>query len=121
MNKEKLSIDIKKRTCKGIVTSITFLDGNQHVTYIPSLEISGYGDDPGEAEELLKISIDDFFKHLFELPEDNIFSEMNKLGWVKHKYFNKQISNLSDTTFEDIRKEFNLPDDTHIERIPIAV
>lgn len=121
MQKETLNIDFRNKTLKAHLIGIAFKEENSHIIYLPSLLISAYGDSLKEANEMIKTSIHEFSNNLLQLPESKINSILNDLGWKRHKFFKKRLSNLSDTTFEDVKKEFNLPDNTPVERIPIAV
>jgi len=121
MTKETLTIDLNNQDFKAKLVAIGFKEGNSHILYIPSLKLSSYGDTIKEAHQMMKISLDAFAKDLFSLPVNKIHNFLAELGWEKHKYFRKRLQNLSQTTFEDIRKEFNLPEDIEVESYPIAV
>ena len=121
MKKETLNIDLSKKTLKAQLNGIGFKENDSHIIYLPSLQISAYGDNFKEANEMVRSSIHEFSKNLMKLPESKINSILKDLGWIKHKFFKKRLSNLSETTFDDIKKEFNLPENTPVERIPIAV
>lgn len=121
MEKEIINIDLRNKTLKAHLTGIAFKEDNSHIIYLPSLQLSAYGDSLKEANEMIKISIHEFSKNLLQLPESKINSILKDLGWLRHKFFKKRLSNLSETTFDDIKKEFNLPENTLVERIPIAV
>ncbi|MDD3723148.1 MAG: hypothetical protein PHW92_11825 [Lutibacter sp.] len=121
MEKETLNIDLRNKTLRAQLNGIAFKEKDSHIIYLPSLQLSAYGDNFKEANEMVKATVHEFSKNLLELPENKINSILKDLGWIKHKFFKKRMSNLSETTFEDIKKEFNLPDNTPVERIPIAV
>jgi len=121
MRKETLNIDFNKKIFKAKLTGIGFMEGNSHIVYLPSLQISAYGDSIEEANDMINISLKEFSENLLELSETKINDVLHKLGWEKSKFFKKRMTNLSETTFDDIKKEFNLPDNTAVQRIPIAV
>lgn len=121
MRKETINIDYRKKIFKAKLNGIGFKEGDSHIIYLPSLQISSYGDTIKEANEMMKISLKEFSENLLELNENKINSILKQLGWEKTKFFNKRLVHLSETTFEDIKKEFNLPDDTQVQKIPIAV
>jgi len=121
MNKETINIDVRKKIFKAKLNGIGFKEGDSHIIYLPSLQLSSYGDTIKEANEMMKISLKEFSESLLEMNENKIHSILKQLGWEKTKFFNKRLVNLSETTFEDIKKEFNLPDDTQVQKIPIAV
>jgi len=121
MKDQFLKVDTSKRILKGHVKMIGFKEGDFEIVYLPSLGISGYGNTVAEAQELIKISIQAFADDLFKLEEYQIFKELEQLGWKQQKIFKKQLRNLSPTTFEDIKREFNIPDNTPITETSISV
>jgi len=121
MKKETINIDVRKKIFSAKLNGIGFKEGDSHIIYLPSLQISSYGDTFKEANEMMKFSLKEFSESLLELSENKIHSILKQLGWEKAKFFNKRLVNLSETTFEDIKKEFNLPDDTQVQKIPINV
>lgn len=121
MKKESLRIDIASKRIHAKLLGIQFKEGDYDIIYIPSLQISGYGQTIKEAHELVRISLEDFSETLFKHNEYKVFEVLKKLGWERNKFFNKRMSNLSETTFEDIRREFNLPNEIELQEIPIAV
>lgn len=121
MGKEKLNIDLQKKVFKAELVAIALSEGKSQILYIPSLDISSYGDNLDEANKMLKVCLDEFSKNLLELSQSKIDTILNSLGWEKHKYFKKRHSNLSEITIDDIIAKFDLPKNTKAERIPIAV
>ncbi|WP_336126909.1 hypothetical protein [Mesoflavibacter sp. CH_XMU1422-2] len=121
MKKETINIDHRKKVFKAQLNGIGFKEGDYHIIYLPSLQISAYGDSIREANDMMKISLNEFSENLLKLNENQINLILKDLGWSKAKFFNKRLVHLSETTFDDIKKEFNLPEDTQVEKIPIAV
>ncbi|XLS28989.1 hypothetical protein ACJD0Z_17550 [Flavobacteriaceae bacterium M23B6Z8] len=121
VSKENISIDLRKKLFKAEVMGIHFKEGEHDILYIPSLQISAYGSNIEEADQMAKESMINFFKDISNLNESEVYKVLKDLGWNRVKYFKKKLTHLSETTFEDIKKEFNLPDDTRVEKIPIAV
>lgn len=121
MAQETLNIDIHNKSFKAKLIGINFKEGESYIVYIPSLELSGYGDSFKEAHALLKSTLDSFSKDLLALSDIQINKELTRLGWEKNKFFKKRLSHLSETTFDDVKKMFNLPEDTVATRVPIAV
>ncbi|TXD84433.1 hypothetical protein ESY86_05030 [Subsaximicrobium wynnwilliamsii] len=121
MKKETINIDHRKKIFKAQLNGVGFKEGDAHIIYLPSLQISSYGECIEEANEMMKISLNEFSENLLQLDELKINSILKQLGWEKAKFFDKRLVHLSETTFEDIKKEFNLPDDTQVQKIPIAV
>ncbi len=121
MRKDKLKIDFSSKSLKANFGAMYFKEGEFDIFFIPSVQISAYGDSKKEAEEMLKISLQQFTEDIFSQTQSKALDILNKLGWKKNTYFKKRMVNLSDTTFADIKKEFNLPDNTPIENVPIAI
>ena len=121
MEKEIVKIDFPKRFWKAELNGVEFKEEQSHIIYIPSLNISSYGDTTEEALEMMKVVARQFFLDLLDLGEVALKKELENLGWIGSKYFKKKLTHLSNTTFEDIKKEFNLPDETTVRNIPIAV
>ena len=121
MTKEYININKKQGEVKGTLRSFTFKEGDVHIVYHPCLGISGYGDTFEEAAALAKISLDDFAAELLELPHHKIFTVLKELGWERDRIFKKKLHNLSEATYEDIKREFNIPDDIPIQESLVNV
>lgn len=67
-------------------------DTNQYIIYIPSLEISGYGETKEKSEEMIHHALKDFCKYLTGLSSKDQKEELRKLGWRKHKIKNTDYS-----------------------------
>ena len=118
--KESISLDIRKKIFNIEARGIAFKDDQYSIIYIPSLEISAYGQNIKQAKKMLEIQLDEFSENLFKLPTSSIHQEFKRLGWKRDKFFKRKLNiELSDTTFEDIRKQYNIPKDTPIKQIPI--
>lgn len=119
--KESLKIDVKRRRINAELHAVAFMDGEYHIIYIPSLNLSAYGDTPEEAKEMMNESLKVFSEDLLECSSAELDNMLADLGWQKEKFFPKKRVNLSQTTFEDIKKQFNLPDATKSEEFEIAI
>ena len=119
MKKETLSIS--KNRIKGSLSGVGFREADSHIIYIPSLELSAYGDSIKEAHQMMKVVLNEFSKNILSLKDDEIQNVLSDLGWERNQYFKKRMVNLSETTFDDIKKQFNLPDETEVEQMSIAV
>ncbi len=77
------------------VNGLNFIDKDtkQFVIYIPSLNISGYGETKEKADEMIKESFDFFCSHLVSLDTPQMNSLLAALGWRKN-FFAKQFSKL---------------------------
>lgn len=121
MAKEYIKINLKRQHIAAKLRTFSFQEGNTHIVYLPSVEISGYGDTIEEAHDLAKITLNDFSQNLFKLPESKIYAVLRELGWERDRFFQKKMNNLSNITYEDIKKEFNIPDNTPIRETSISV
>lgn len=91
---ESLHINKNKGNVRGALTALKFTDKDtkQIVFYIPSIEISGYGEDDEQALEMLKFSMHEFYKHLIAKSGNEIQAELFKLGWKKDAFRSKNFS-----------------------------
>jgi len=121
IEKEVLNIDLKKLNMAGKVRVFDFMDEGHHISYIPSLNLSGYGDTKQEALDLLmKHVVKDFFEGLLTLSESQINEELKKLGWERSHFLNREFSK-SYLDEDGVLREFNLPAETQIESQFLAV
>lgn len=119
--KESITLDVRRKIFNVETRGISFKDGEFDVIYIPSLELSAYGKNIKQAKKMLEIQLNEFSESLFKLPAPKIHNEFKRLGWEKDKFFKRRLNiELSDTTFESIKKEFNIPENTEIKQIPIV-
>lgn len=121
MREEFIKVDYKKKSIKAHLNGVGFKEGDFHIIYLASLNISGYGETTEEANELIKATLKDFCTNLFTNSEAKVYSILIDLGWKRNRFFKKKLETLSETTFEDIRKEFGLPADTVVNNIPVAI
>ncbi len=96
--------------------SVTFDDHGHVIIYVPSLNISAYGDTFEEAQEMLEVALDDFCETLYSLPEPQRTEELKKYGWNRNPLFKKKFE-ISDSFVdkEGLLKNFELSDDTKVE------
>ncbi|MEO5997649.1 MAG: hypothetical protein ABIN89_12995 [Chitinophagaceae bacterium] len=66
---DTLRIDSKKGKVEGQFDTIKYVDKEtmQIVVYIPSVEVSGYGETYEKAAEMLKFNLNEFFEYLTNL------------------------------------------------------
>ncbi len=67
-------------------------DTNQFVIYIPSIELSAYGETKIKAENMMRSSLQEYCKFLMSLSPKGIAAELTKLGWSKDRLKNKDFS-----------------------------
>jgi hypothetical protein len=66
--------------------------GEFWVSIIPSLNVSGYGNNEEEAIEDLRFNFNVMCHDLFAINEIQRKAELNKLGWNINKFFKKRYS-----------------------------
>ncbi len=117
---ETLNVNIKKGKISLSVTGFTFIDKDtkQYNIYIPSLDISSYGENLKKAEVMIKHSFMDFCEHLLSLNVTDINSTLSSLGWNRSKIFSKQFSKMYVDGNGDLQN-FNA-EDNKIERISLT-
>lgn len=88
-------------------------DTNQWVLFVPSLELSGYGENPEKAHSMLKEALDDLFRQLITMSPSELRSELSKLGWKKNFFRNKDFSRAYVTEDGEL-KNFNTEKVEHL-------
>ncbi|WP_417591980.1 type II toxin-antitoxin system HicB family antitoxin [Owenweeksia hongkongensis] len=114
MEQNFLKIRKSKGKINGTLQLLVLEEGDHLIMYLPALNLSAYGDDFKEANEMLKEVLDDYFSALIQLSKEEIDAELHKLGWDKHKIY-RRVVNLSDTTFEDIKAQFGISNETELK------
>lgn len=76
-----------------------FEEDNIQYAYMPSFDLTGYGNTAAEAKESLTIVLDEFLR--YTLNKNTLFLEMQRLGWkIKSKtkpMYAPQMSDLINT------------------------
>ncbi|MEO7834034.1 MAG: hypothetical protein ABIR50_01850 [Ginsengibacter sp.] len=73
-----------KATVKVDVPVMLFEEEKNWFAYLPSFDLTGYGNNPEEAKESLKIVLDEFIR--YSLNKKTFFEELRRLGWeIKSK------------------------------------
>lgn len=88
VNKRKGKIEARLRAFRFIDK-----DTSQFVIYIPSLEISGYGETEDKADQMVRFHLNEFITELVSYNLEKINSELIKLGWKRNAFHNKEYSN----------------------------
>lgn len=119
VKQESLKVNPKKGNIHLQVNGINFIDKDtkQFIIYIPSLDISSYGETKDKAEEMLKESFDFFCMHLISLSTIEINKQLSALGWQKG-FFAKQFSKLYVDENGQLQN-FNA-ENNHIERFALT-
>lgn len=77
---------------KANVAGFAGKQGEFWVSYIPSLNISGYGETEEEAIKDMKYNLDVFCEDLFDASQEQREIYLKELGWNRHRHFNRQFS-----------------------------
>lgn len=91
---EELHINFTKKQVQGRLGAVRYIDKDtkQHILYMPSLDISGYGETQAKAWKMLKFCIEDFFTHLLGHKQSEVNKALKALGWEKSFLFHKEFS-----------------------------
>jgi hypothetical protein len=72
------------KSIKVDVQVLLFEEDNVHYAYMPSFDLTGYGDTEEEAKKSLTIVLDEFLR--YTLNKNTLFIEMQRVGWkIKSK------------------------------------
>jgi predicted RNase H-like HicB family nuclease len=77
----------------GTLRIFTGQQGDYCVSIIPTLNVSGYGENERDAFEALKENLDTFFEDLFQLSEPERNIAMESIGWEMENAFPQKFSN----------------------------
>jgi|GEM_PF-1261993 len=119
---ETLSISYTHKRGKGILRLVEFQDNGHYIVYVPSLNLSAYGNTFDEAFQMMSdVVIEDFFENLLERPEKIVYDHLSNLGWHKSSTDSQGLSNSVHVDTEGILKNFNLSADTKIRETLVEV
>ena len=77
------------------VALVNFEEDSIHYSFIPSFDLIGYGKTESEAEESLKVILDEFLR--YTINKNTLIPELKRLGWnVKSKRKPMTAPQLSD-------------------------
>ena len=84
------------KTIKANVKAFKYQDKQtqQFVIYIPSLEISAYGETKEKAEEMIHSSLQNYCVYLANLTHKETQKELQSLGWKHQPLRNKDYSKI---------------------------
>lgn len=122
-NQNKEFLKIGSNSITGNVRAVRFMDGDYWILYIPSLNLSAYGTTYQEAHDMMKdVVIKDFCINVMKSKnKDAIIADLKKLGWLKSRIFQKDLSKSSYIDKEGILREFELPEDTEIKEEAVQI
>lgn len=91
-NYEKEEIRLSKTTFSLKFNAINGKEGDFWIQVAPSINVSGYGNTPKEAEESFEENMNLFADDLFAVKLSERLLYLQKLGWEREKYHNKNLS-----------------------------
>lgn len=109
-------IRLTEFTVSGNVLCYTGQQGDFYVSIIPSLNVSGYGENYFESLEDVKHSLSVFLEDLQALSLDEKRKELKRCGWEKHRFFKKARLVPSNVKGIDVEM-FDNPDSVKVEKI----
>jgi hypothetical protein len=113
---DSLQISFSSKRVKGTFRVYYFKDHEHFIAYMPSLQLTGYGDNKKEAVDMLfDVVLDDFFENMLEQSVAKANSLLSSLGWERNKLFHKKFKSNSFVDKEGVLRNFNLPVETKIE------
>ena len=95
-DKDTLHVNYTSHHIKGHLTAFRFIDNdtNQWVVYLPTLELSGYGETLEKAQEMLRFHIEDFSSNLVNISRKESSILLQSLGWSQDAIFKKDFSKV---------------------------
>lgn len=117
----KISIKKHGKSLKGNFNSIEFVDHGSYIVFLPSLNLSSYGDTPQEAQQMMETSLKDWVENMMSLKSEEVITELKKHGWQQSPFFPKQLSRTAYINKEGVLKDFELPQDTEVKETLVTV
>lgn len=121
LKKELILIDFKSKTFRAKLNAISFVDNEFQMVYIPSLNISGYGETIQEAKEMADEVMKDFSTRLLEQPESKALIVLNKYGWQRERVLKKRLRNRLVNDYENIKKSLSIGNHVEITPYQLAI
>ena len=85
LGKETITINYKKKIFKVTLKGLSFKEGKYHILYIPSLNLSAYGDNLKEANKMMNICLEEFGINAIAFGEDKFNDYLKDFKWKKKK------------------------------------
>lgn len=117
---DSLRINRNKRVLEGTLTLWTLKDGDYSVAIIPSLNLSGYGDNKESAIEMLNEAVEDYLLTLIKVKPEAMEADLHKFGWVRNPRAKKNFT----APFIDkkgVLQNFSLPENTEVEETILSI
>lgn len=110
-----LEINFIRKQVRLAVAGFTFLDHGHTVIYLPSLNLSAYGNSEEEAKMMLaQVVLDDFCENLVALSLEEAHEYLAELGWTVESRNGQNFSNSAFVDKDGVLQNFDLPKDTPI-------
>ncbi len=117
-----LKLGGKDRNVRFGLNVLFFRQGDFHIEYIPSLNLTAYGNTEKEAADMMSdVVVKDYFQNLLELPEHEAMNELRQYGWVRKPFLDRQLRNTKFLDIETIKQDFDLPAETVIRQQYVSV
>ncbi len=109
---DTLRIDQGKGRVTANLRFIQFRDKDtrQIIIYIPTLEITAYGSTEQKAQEMLNLTVEEYFHSLMSMSRIKLTAELAKFGWKHDKIRGKEYSKCF-VDANGILQEFNAVED----------
>ena len=111
-----------RNKAEAALTIKEFKDGDFYVTYMPELDMSGYGNTSQEARDMLKTSLDFYFDNLSLLSPKKLIIELAKHNFKPQKFARKNYDYtgpyIDDKGF---LQKFDLPIETEVQTQVLTV
>lgn len=117
----KLDLARAHKKAKAKLRLLLFMIEGNYILYIPSLNLTAYGNTEDEAKKMLDVVIEDYFSHLSQLSDQEVLQEIKQYGWVRKPYLAKQLRNIQFVEEKTIKEDFELPAETIIREQFVSV
>ena len=68
---------------RASLTKFLLRCGDQYVLFLPTLNLTAYGNTESEADEMLQVVVEDYFQNLLLLTEEEITRELELYSCVR--------------------------------------
>lgn len=117
----KISSGKHPKIIKAQFRSVEFENDGVHIVYIPSINLSAYGNTEKEADDMMSVALKDAIIAFNECEPFELVSQLKSLGWERNVIFSSEMSNKAHIDNKGILREFDLAEDTQIEERLLTV
>jgi len=112
---KKVSVHGEWRSGKNVITCnlplILFKEDNNHITYCPALDISGYGQTETDSNRSFEIALSEYFR--YTVNKKTLEEDLRKLGWTIRKHLKKNAIPPTMSELLEKNEDFNRIFNTH--------